>query len=137
PEQGPLLLDQQELVSSVGPYLRDELTIGRVNATLGVRSDNVRFELRDHFFGEKPTPRDDSGIRTISAVSPMLGLATRISTFHSAYASLSASFETPTTTELGNHVDGSAGLNPDLNPQYSQTAELGAKGLAWSRVQYD
>src|SRR5205814_10651690 len=133
PEQGPLTADQQELVSSVGPYVRDEMSVGRVMATVGVRSDNVRFELRDHYFKETP-PRDDSGIRTMSAVSPMLALAVRVATFHSVYMSLSSAFETTTTTELGNHPDGSAGLNPDLNPQYSRTFEVGARGFAVSRL---
>jgi len=81
--------------------------------------------------------RDDSGIRSLHAVSPMVGLAARLSPFHSLYANIGSAFETPTTTELGNQADGSAGLNRDLKPQYSTTYETGAKGLAMSRVQYD
>jgi len=60
-----------------------------------------------------------------------------VSPFHSLYANVGSAFETPTTTELGNQADGSAGLNRDLKPQYSTTYEAGAKGLALSRVQYD
>jgi iron complex outermembrane receptor protein len=67
----------------------------------------------------------------------MLGLAARVSPFHSLYANVGSAFETPTTTELGNQADGSAGLNRDLKPQYSTTYEAGAKGLALSRIQYD
>jgi iron complex outermembrane receptor protein len=133
-EKGILQLDQREIVSSVGPYVRDELTIGKLRATAGVRADQVRFELRDHFLSDG---RDDSGDRTLRAVSPMVGLAARLSPFHSLYANIGSAFETPTTTELGNQADGSAGLNRDLKPQYSTTYEAGAKGLALSRVQYD
>jgi iron complex outermembrane receptor protein len=133
-EKGSLSLDQRELVSSIGPYVRDELQMGIVRATAGVRADQVRFELQDHFLTDG---RDDSGVRTLHAVSPMLGVAARLSPLHSIYGTLGSAFETPTTTELGNQEDGSAGLNRDLKPQYSSTYEVGAKGLAISRVQYD
>jgi iron complex outermembrane recepter protein len=136
-EKGVLQLDQRELVSSVGPYIRDEVEIGRVRATLGVRADRMRFELQDGFVTTTPANPDDSGIRTMSAVSPMVGIATRLSPFHSLYANVASAFETPTTTELGNQADGSAGLNRDLLPQYSTTVEAGAKGLLLGRVAYD
>jgi iron complex outermembrane receptor protein len=53
------------------------------------------------------------------------------------YANFSAAFETPTATELGNHEDGSAGINPDLDPQRSRTLEIGAKGFLGSVLRYD
>ena len=133
-EKGILTLDQRELVSSVGPYLRDEIDVGRVRATAGVRADRVRFEVRDHFLSDG---RDDSGARSLNAVSPMLGLAARVSSFQSFYATVGSAFETPTTTELGNQADGSAGLNRDLKPQYSTTYEVGTKGVAIANLQYD
>jgi iron complex outermembrane recepter protein len=128
-EKGVLQLDQRELVTGGGPYARLELERGRVSANAGARSDVVRFELDDHFLSDG---RDDSGVRTLHAVSPMAGLAVRLSRFSSVYANFSTAFETPTTTELGNHPDGSAGLNPNLLPQYSRTVEAGAKGIAAS-----
>ena len=133
-EKGLISLDQRELVSSVGPYVRDELEVGRYRGTVAVRADQVRFELRDHYLADT---RDDSGVRTMSAVSPMLGVAARLSPLHSVYANIGTAFETPTTTELGNQANGTAGLNRDLKPQYSTTVEVGAKGLAAQRLQYD
>src|SRR6185503_15847239 len=133
-EKGALALDQSELVSNLGPYVRDEVQVGRLRATAGVRSDQVRFELRDHYLADG---RNDSGVRTMHAVSPMFGVAARLSPLHSVYGNVGSAFETPTTTELGNHADGTAGINPDLKPQFSTTYELGAKGLAASRFQYD
>jgi len=121
-------------VTSLGPYLRDELELGRARATAGVRWDNTEFEVRDHFLTDG---RDDSGKRNMSAVSPMAGVAVRMTPLHSVYGNVSTAFETPTTTELGNQADGSAGLNRDLKPQYSTTYEAGAKGLALTRLQYD
>jgi iron complex outermembrane recepter protein len=133
-EKGALSLDQREIVSSMGPYVRDELEMGKLRASLGVRADQVQFELRDAYLADG---RDDSGSRTLHAVSPMAGLAVRLSPLHSVYANVGTAFETPTTTELGNQADGGAGLNRDLRPQYSTTYETSAKGLAMSRVQYD
>jgi iron complex outermembrane receptor protein len=133
-ERGNLSLDQRELVSSVGPYVRDEFDVGRLRASAGVRADQVRFELRDHYLADG---RDDSGERTLHAVSPMLGIAARLTPVHSLYANIGSAFETPTTTELGNQADGSAGLNRDLKPQYSTSYEVGGKGIVISRVQYD
>lgn len=133
-ERGVLTLDQRELVWSLGPYVRDEVDVGRLRATAGVRADHVRFEVRDRYLKDG---RDDSGIRTLNAVSPMLGVAARVSPYQSFYATVGSAFETPTTTELGNQADGSAGLNRDLKPQYSTTYELGSKGMAIDNLQYD
>lgn len=133
-EQGILQLDQREIVTSIGPYLRDEIEVARLRATLGIRADNTRFEVRDAFVSDG---RTDSGERTMRAISPMIGLAMRLRPTHSVYANVSSAFETPTTTELGNQADGSAGLNRDLRPQYSTTYEAGFKGFALLRLQYD
>lgn len=134
-EKGAISIDQRELVSSVGPYVRDEITLGgRYRLSAGVRADNVRFQVEDHLI--TPSNPDNSGVRTLHAVSPMVGLDVKLSPMHALYASVSSAFETPTTTELGNKPDGSAGINPDLKPQYSTTYEVGAKGLAWLHVSY-
>ena len=134
-EQGLISLDQREIVSSVGPYVRDELQLGdRLNVSGGVRADYVRFQLQDHYFGDG---RDDSGNRVLHAVSPMAGAVVRLSTASSLYANVGSAFETPTTTELGNQPNGNAGLNYDLKPQFSTTYESGFKGLLADRLQYD
>ena len=133
-EQGVLTLQQTEIVSSLGPYLRDELELGeRWLLTLGVRGDWTRFNVQDQFLSDG----DNSGSVTMSAVSPMFGLVARLAPVTSLYASIAGGFETPTTTELTNQPDGSAGLNPDLQPQKSWNYELGAKGIFGGRWRYD
>ena len=135
-ESGALTLDQRELVQGVGPYVRDEIAFAqRYNLTLGVRADYVHFQVKDRFV--TATSPDESGTRTLSAVSPMVGLNVRLSPFHAVYGNVSTAFETPTTTELVNQPDGSGGMNPDLQPQLSTTYEVGAKGIVFDRVQYD
>jgi iron complex outermembrane recepter protein len=136
-EQGARSLDQQEKVSSVGPYLRDEVEFGgRYLLSAGIRADYVKFEVDDNFPVSESNP-DDSGQRTLHAWSPMVGFVARLSPLHSLYANVSRAFETPTTTELGNQANGSGGFNPDLQPQLSTTYELGLKGIVLTRLQYD
>src|SRR5690606_19250288 len=63
-----------------------------------------------------------------------------------AWPGAGRSFETPTTTELGNRPDGSTGLNRELQP--ARTTSLGAglrhgagrvrlEGAAWTAVTHD
>jgi iron complex outermembrane receptor protein len=127
-QRGNLRKNQRELVSSAGPFVRGELALApSLLASAGVRADAVRFQVRDRLVSA--TNPDDSGERTLHAVSPALGLVWRTTPLASLYATVSSSFETPTTTELGNKPDGSAGINPELQPQRALSAEVGAKGL--------
>lgn len=126
--RGSVRKDQLELVTSIGPFARAEVELApRLLASAGVRVDAVRFEVRDRFV--TATNPDDSGERTLHAVSPAFGVVWRAATLASFYATMSSSFETPTTTELGNKPDGSAGLNPDLQPQRTLAVEVGTKGI--------
>jgi len=135
-ERGSLTLDQQEIVSSVGSYVRDEIQLGeRYVLTASARADAVRFRVQDRLISA--TNPDDSGRRLLDAVSPMVGILARLSASHSAYANLASAFETPTATELGNQPNGAAGINRDLKPQRSTTYEVGAKGVGASGLQYN
>lgn len=126
--RGAARKDQLELVTSAGPFVRGELALApALLLSAGVRADAVRFEVRDHFMSA--TNPDDSGDRTLHAVSPSAGLVWRATPLASFYTSVSSSFETPTTTELGNKPDGSAGINPELRPQRTVTLEAGTKGV--------
>ena len=136
-ERGALRKNQRELVSSVGPFARGEIALTqRLLASAGVRSDVVQFRLRDRLI--TATNPDDSGDRTLHAVSPAVGVVWRATSLASVYGNVSSSFETPTTTELGNKADGSAGINPELQPQRALTFEVGTKGLlAGTGIRWD
>lgn len=135
-DRGLVTLAQRELVSSVGSYIANDIQVSdRVTIAAALRADRVRFEVRDRIVSaDNP---DDSGVRTLGAVSPVVGVVARISPAHSLYSNFSTAFETPTATELGNHADGTAGINPDLDPQHSYTIEGGAKGWAGTLLRYD
>ena len=135
-ERGALLQKQLEIVNGLGAYVRDEIGINSwLTASAGVRADFTRFEIEDRFIvGTDP---DDSGERTLPALSPMVGLVARLGALTSLYANVSSSFETPTATEMGNKPDGSAGFNPELEAQQGLSYELGAKGFVLPAVAYD
>ena len=139
-ERGVTRLDQREVVTSIGPFIRDEFALGaRVHAHVGLRADYVTFDIDDQLIvgpgpGQNP---DDSGRRTLHAWSPMAGILGRLGTLTAVYANVSTAFETPTATELGNRPDGAGGVNHDLEPQYATTFELGMKGVWASRLRYD
>ena len=135
-ERGSITLNQREIVSSVGSYVRDEMDVGdRYTLTGGARADAVRFEVKDRLI-DANNP-DDSGRRPLHAISPMVGLLARLSPLQSAYANISSAFETPTATELGNQPNGDAGINRDLKPQRSLTYEVGLKGVRTTGWQYN
>jgi iron complex outermembrane recepter protein len=135
-ERGSITLNQRELVSSFGSYLRDELQLSeRYMLTGSARADAVNFQVKDRLI--TATNPDDSGRRLLHAVSPMMGLLARLSPAQSAYANISSAFETPTATELGNQPSGAAGINRDLKPQRSTTYEIGVKGVTKAAVQYN
>src|SRR6266568_7989630 len=72
-ERGTLTLDQREIVSSIGSYVRDELDLGeRYTFTASARADAVRFRVKDRLINA--TNPDDSGRRLLHAISPMVGL---------------------------------------------------------------
>jgi iron complex outermembrane receptor protein len=127
-ERGAVRLDQRERLDGLGAFARWELEAPR-RATLSaaVRWDELRLLLTDRLI--TPTNRDDSGDRTLGAVTPMLGLTVRLRPAVSAYANVSTAFETPTLTELTNQADGSAGLNRALEPQRTTMVESGLKAL--------
>jgi iron complex outermembrane receptor protein len=139
-ERGGIRLDQREVVTSIGPFVRDEIALGdRVQVHAGLRADYVIFDIEDRFVvpsGPDQNP-DDSGRRTLRAWSPMAGIIARLGTLTAAYANVATAFETPTATELGNRPDGAGGINRDLDPQYATTAEIGVKGIFATRVRYD
>lgn len=135
-ERGVVTLDQRELVSSAGLYVADQILLSdKIDLTGGLRLDRVRFEVRDRLISSANP--DDSGRRNLGAFSPVAGIIARIAPTQSLYANVSSAFETPTATELGNHADGSAGINPDLDPQRSTTIEAGGKGWIGSAIRYD
>jgi iron complex outermembrane recepter protein len=126
--EAPLLLDQDETVRGLGLYVQEELRLHpRLEISGALRYDRMRFEAKDALLNDG----DQSGSRTLDAVSPSIGL-----TFHPftndnwiVFGNIATAFETPTTTELVNRPGGGGGFNPDLDPQKTTGFEIGTRGL--------
>lgn len=134
-ERGALQLDQEESVGNVGLFAQLSAALTqRLNLLGGLRYDWFRFRADDQLI--TATNPDDSGSRTLDAVSPSLGLNLSVSEALNLYGNVATSFETPTTTELANRPNGAGGLNPELEPQRAVSVEAGAKGHVAGRLAY-
>lgn len=135
-ERGSLRLNQTEQVDGTGVYARAEVEApGRVFASAALRHDRIAFRVADHFVSS--VNADDSGERTLQAVTPMFGLSWRARPLLSVYANFASAFETPTVTELTNQDNGAAGLNRSLEPQRTSTVEIGMQSVVAGRVRAD
>ncbi len=125
-----IILNQFETVTGVAPFVQGQWApTSRLLFSAGGRYDRLRFAVRDDFTGDGGVNGgDNSGRRTLSAVSGHTGVTVTGWNVFAPYANISTSFETPTTTELQVRPDRQGGFNPDLGPQRTLSAEVGARG---------
>ena len=129
-----VFLDQLEKITELGPFTQVQWSPDpRVLLSTGVRYDWVRFDLEDRYTGDG---FDDSGTRTMSALSGNIGASWTADGRFIPYVNVSTAFETPTTTELVNQPDGSGGFNPELGPQRAVNYEIGVRGQPATGVSY-
>jgi iron complex outermembrane receptor protein len=123
-EAGPLTLDQNEKVVGSGGFAHAAMEFGERGSFFGgLRYDRLRFRARDHLITvENP---DDSGSRTMEALSPSLGFRVRLREGWSLKGSASTFYQTPTTSELANQPSGAGGFNRTLSPQRGRSIEGG------------
>ena len=134
-ETGDLQVEQLEEVLSLAPFAQVTLTLHpRWLATAGVRYDYYDFSATDTFL----TDGDQSGGRTLDAVSPMAGLTFVASDELNLYTNFSTAYQTPTTVQLSNKPTGEGGFNENLDPEDLRSFEVGARGTAGEgRVRYE
>ncbi len=124
---GDKLLDQEEKVIGIGPFLQGEVTISSFSFLVGLRYNNYKFIVDDRFLSDSS---DDSGNRIMDKLSTTAGVNYRLDDLSKLYFNYSTSFQTPTTAELSNRPDGKGGFNPDLLPEDIYSFELGYKKIA-------
>lgn len=131
--RGKLRFHQDEEVTSVGPFVRDEFYLREnLQLSFGLRYDSIRFSVDDRFLSDG----NESGARTMDQLSPMGGVLYSPWSFLHLYANVSTAFQVPTTTEFANPNEG-GGFNPDINPQKAINYEVGARGTVGERLSYD
>lgn len=123
--------DQTDHVAAVGPFMQATLTLReRWDFSAGARYDAVAFDTDDNFLADG---RDDSGSRTLSALSSFAGVAYAPRPDLTVFANFATTFQTPTTTELINAPPSPGqpccpgGFNPELDPQLGRGFEVGAR----------
>ncbi|MGH7509960.1 MAG: TonB-dependent receptor family protein [Gemmatimonadales bacterium] len=129
-----VFLDQLEEVTEFGPFAQAQWSPTEpLLLSAGLRYDWVRFDLEDRYLGDG---FNDSGARTMSALSGNVGASWAFGDGLVPYANVATAFETPTTTELVNQPDGSGGFNPELGPQRAVNYEIGARGQPAPGISY-
>ncbi|MCI0433054.1 MAG: TonB-dependent receptor [Gemmatimonadetes bacterium] len=123
---------QTDRVSTIGPFAQVSFRASeRVDLVAGARYDAVKFATDDMHLSDGG---DDSGDRTLSALSPMAGISWAIRPRLRLYGNVATAFQTPTTTELINSPPATGqpccpgGFNVALDPQKARSMELGARG---------
>jgi iron complex outermembrane receptor protein len=131
---GVVLADQRETVSEVGPFTQLHWTLSPAILLLGaIRFDRLAFRVQDRFLTDGV---DNSGRRIMESVSGSVGASAVVANGVAVFANTGTSFESPTTTELVNQSNGTAGFNATLGPQRTWTFEVGTRGSAGAGVQY-
>lgn len=126
--RGADTLDQKERVNNNAYFAQGAVDLApRLLLLIGARYDRVRFEAFDRLIAPPGNP-DDTGERTMSAMSPSIGLTWSATPLFDVYTNYSTSFETPTTSELANQASGAGGINQGLEPQRTRSAEIGING---------
>jgi iron complex outermembrane receptor protein len=126
-QEGELLVDQRETVGALGPFVTLTLApSSAVRVTAGGRFDFFDFQVDDHLLEDG----DDSGERTFTHFSPMVGVDVAANDWLNLYANVATAFQTPTTSELSNQPSGAGGFNPLLDPETTLSFSVGAKGIA-------
>lgn len=121
---GALTFDQDESFVARGVFLQNELTLSdQIQLTFGVRFDQIEYSVLDRFLSDG----NDSGLREMDDISPMLGILYSLSPELSLYGTLSTAFETPSTTDFAN-PSGGGGFNRALDPQAATNYEIGIRG---------
>jgi len=120
--KGRLRRDEQDVVSSLDPYIQAEWQSGPWLLSAGLRHSKMKVEVTDHYLSNG----DDSGSLQYSHTTPVLGLLYKINPDVNVYASAARGFETPTLNELFYSGKGD-GFNFNLKPSTSTNLEAGVK----------
>jgi iron complex outermembrane recepter protein len=122
--KGEATLDQLGSVKSFGMYVQSEILLTESSAlTLGLRRDEVNFEVNDYFLSD--LYGDESGQLIFNDTSPLIAFNHKLNDQTSIYLNRSTSFETPTTSELANPIGG--GFNNSIRPQDALSKEVGIR----------
>lgn len=141
--RGSLRRDERDEIRSLAPYLQLAWHGEQLNVQVGLRHNEVAFEVDDHYV--VAGNGDDSGVVTYRELTPSVGAGYALPFGLTAYAGWSKGFETPTLGELAySGEDGRFGFG--LRPATSEQHELGLRAAlpghgrlqaAWFNIRTD
>lgn len=120
--KGKLRRDEQNVVSSLDPYIQAEWQSGPWLLSAGVRYSKMKVSVDDHYLSNG----NDSGSLEFSHTTPVLGLLYKLTPNVNVYASAARGFEAPTLNELF-YSGKDSGFNFNLKPATSTNLEAGVK----------
>ncbi len=123
-----LTTDKREGANNAGAFVQEELSVGRWDFTAGVRFDAITYKVKDFL------DRQLSDARTLSGVTPKVGVNFRPTPIQNIYVSVGGGIEAP----AGNETDPAStfgadtvfALNPLLEPIRSTTVEAGYRRVS-------
>ena len=128
---GDLRRDEDDFVNSTDGYLQAEWAPeGPFSFLAGGRYSDVRFDSEDHYI--TALNPDDSGRVNFNRFTPAVGAVWHVARDVNFYVNWGEGFETPSFIELAYKNVGS-GLNFDLRPAVSRSAEAGLKAYVFGR----
>ena len=122
--KGALRRDEDNTVTSIDPYVQATWQLAPSwSLGTGLRYSHVKFESDDRYI--RAGNPDDSGKVSHSKALPVVSLSHQLTPEQTVYASMGRGFETPTFAEMSYRLDGTGGLNLDLQPSASTQYEIG------------
>lgn len=116
-----------------GAFVQDEIGVGKIAVTPGVRFDAFRLNPRNDSYytasGAPTAPTDLSG----SQISPRLGMIWKLDPIATPFVQYAHGFRAPRPTDVNgafsNLAQGYTSVtNPDLKPETSDSLEVGLRG---------
>ena len=128
---GDLRRDEDDIIKATDGYAQAEWApLAALSLLAGARYSDVRFDSFDHYINAQNP--DDSGRVAYHHLSPVVGATWHAAPDVNIYANWGEGFETPTFIELAYRTVGT-GLNFDLRPAISRSAEAGVKTYVLNR----
>ncbi len=124
----------------IGIYLQDEVKIGKVDVTAGIRFENTKIDVETDPIHTKYCTGSGAyscllGEVDVNALTPKIGGILDLSPNVAFYGQYSAGFRVPTWEELNaiqTNLTGSSPYqirnNPDIEPEKSNSFEIGIRG---------
>lgn len=126
----------EENLQTVGMYVQNELSLGKVLFNVGGRFDTISFGFEDLMRAGQP---GSTFTRKFERFTPKLGVVLRALPSLSLYGNFSEGLEAPVSEQLRNSpfTAGEFVLNVGLDPMIYQSFEVGAKGQAGNRLSFE